>query len=175
MNTSQLECVLNCDHYLKYLNKAVLAANQLPKLPLRQFPSAFIVNTDISSAEGEHWVAFYFDEHKNGEFFDSYGQSPQSYNLSFSNFLVQNAQKYCYNDKKLQSNHSDVCGQYCIYFLLFKARGNSMQQIVNSLLFDYNDQYVYEFIKDVFFMCFSSKMSMCDKKQTCKPLTSTMI
>ena len=69
MNTFQLECVLKCDRFLNASNKGVLAADQLPKSSLTQFPSAFIVNTDSSRSEGEHWVAFYFDKNKNGFFF----------------------------------------------------------------------------------------------------------
>ena len=83
MNTSQLLCVLNCDTFLKYIERCVLAADQLPKASLQYFPSAFIVNTDISSMEGKHWVAFYFDEYKNGDFFGSYGKSSQSYKRDF--------------------------------------------------------------------------------------------
>lgn len=123
MNTFQLNCVLNCDHVLKHMAKDVLAADQLPKAQLRQFPSAYIVNTEPSNMEGKHWVAFYFDSNGNGEFFDSYGNSPQSYNRTFLTFVLQNASKYRYNDIKLQNDDSDVCGQYCVYFLLFKARG----------------------------------------------------
>ena len=93
MNTSQLLCVLNCDTFLKYIERNVLAADQLSKASLQHFPSAFIVNTDISSMEGKHWVAFYFDEYKNGEIFDSYGKSAQSYKQAFLNFLTQNAHK----------------------------------------------------------------------------------
>ena len=78
---------LNILNFLKYIERGVLAADQLPKASLQQFPSAFIVNTDISSMEGKHWMAFYFDEYKHGELFDSYGKSPQSYNQAFLNFL----------------------------------------------------------------------------------------
>lgn len=169
MNTSQLTCALNCDIYLKFVDKYVLAADQLPKISIRQFPCVFIVNTDSSTEPGKHWVAFYFDEYKNGEFFDSYGNTPQSYNRRFLNFLRQNALSYRYNDKKLQNDYSDVCGQYCVYFLMFRARKYSMQRIVGNLSFEYNDQYVYDMIKDVFYMCFSSQIT-CTDNQSCKPL-----
>lgn len=169
MNTSQLICVLNCDSFLKYIEKGVLAADQLPKASLQQFPSAFIVNTDISSMGGKHWVAFYFDEYKNGEFFDSYGKSPQSYNQGFLNFLTQNAHKYQYNDRKLQNDRSTVCGEYSAYYLMFKARGYTMREIVDSLSFDHSDQYVYALLQNVFYMCFSSQI-ICTNNQNCKPL-----
>ena len=48
MNTSQLLCVLKCDKILKHINKNVLAKDELPKAPLKHFPSAYIVNSDLS-------------------------------------------------------------------------------------------------------------------------------
>lgn len=152
MNTSQLTCVLNCDSFLKHVERGVLAVDQLQKASIQQYPSAYIVNTDPSSKRGNHWIAFYFDANKNGEFFDSYGNSPRSYSQTFLNFLLQNADKYQYNDRKLQSDHSTVCGQFSAYYLMFKARGYSMQEIVDSLSFDNSDHYVYDLFKNVFYM-----------------------
>ena len=170
MNTSQLLCVLNCNTFLKYIERNVLAADQLPKASLQHFPSAFIVNTDISSMEGKHWVAFYFDEYKNGEFFDSYGKPPQSYKQAFLNFLTKNAHKYQFNDKKLQNDRSTVCGEYLVLYLLCKARGYTMREIVDRLSFNHSDQYVYDLIKNIFYMCFSSPQTICTNNQNCKPL-----
>ena len=168
MNTSQLLCVLKCDQILKHINNDVLAKDELPKAPLKHFPSAYIVNSDLSSQKGHHWLAFYFDKNKNGYFFDSYGNSPQRYGQVFVNFLFQNAIKYQYNSSKLQNDHSDVCGQYCVLFLMLKAREHSMSYIINGLTFDFNDQYVYDLITTIFDACFSSQIT-CTVNQFCKP------
>ena len=78
MNTSQLICILNCDTFLNRMDRDVLAADQLPKSLLRNYPFACIVNTDSSSKEGQHWVAYYFNLEGDGEFFDSLGKSPNA-------------------------------------------------------------------------------------------------
>ena len=174
MNTHQLICALNCDIDLKRMERGVLAADQLPKIPLSRFPSAYIVNTDPSHMQGKHWVAFYFDEKKEGEFFDSYGNSPHSYNRTFLNFLLQNSDQYQYNDRKLQNEYSNVCGQYCVYYLMYKSKGFSMNEIVNSLSFDHSDQYVYDFVKNVFFTCFSSQI-LCTDNQNCNSLAKIIL
>ena len=169
MNTAQLMCILNCDNALKCIEKNVLAADQLPKMQLHRFPCAYIVNTDPSNMRGKHWVAFYFNENKNGEFFDSYGHSPGHYNRTFLDFLQRNGRKYLYNHKMLQSVHSELCGQFCIFYLMHKVRGYSMQEIISRLSFEYNDNYVYEFINGAFYMCFSSSV-YCTVKQICQSL-----
>ena len=151
------------------MDRDVLAADQLPKSLLRNYPFACIVNTDSSSKEGQHWVTYYFNLEGDGEFFDSLGKSPNAYNRIFSTFLLQNASKSQYNDIKLQHESSDVCDQYCVYYLMFKARGYSMQEIVKSLSFTYSDQYVYDVIKNIFPMCFSPQI-ICNRNQICKSM-----
>ena len=78
-----------------------------------------IVNTDPSSKPGQHWVAFYRDLQKppgHIEFFDSYGHPPSFYSFSLpDNLKIQS------NTHQLQSFSTNVCGQYCILFLLLRA------------------------------------------------------
>ena len=108
------------------------------------------MNSDPSSRKGQHWLAIYLDENKTGFFFDSYGNSPLSFDQAFVNFFSRNVVKFHYNSKKLQNDHSTVCGEFCLYFLILKARGHSMQYIVNALSFDFNDQYVYDYTPGIY-------------------------
>ena len=50
----------------------------------------------------------------------------------------------------LQSPLTSVCGQYCLYYLLHRARGISLQVILNEFSsdVDWNDQFVYDFIRN---------------------------
>ena len=75
MNTSQLMCIISFDYVLREHVLDVLAADQLPRI-IRFFPCRFIVNTDISSRPGRHWVAFFIRDDNVVEFFDSNGQQP---------------------------------------------------------------------------------------------------
>jgi len=148
MNTKQLECVINCDSIMKNNVLGVYARNQIPK-HIVTFPCGFIVNTDNSDLAGTHWLAFYFQSKDKSEFFDSYGHSPDYFNFIAS----------AYNDKRVQSNTSDVCGQYCLYYLMNRCRGKSMKSTLNQFGDDYNknDAFVNNFICRTFPYCFHVK------------------
>ena len=76
-------------------------------------------------------MTFYFPSREKGEFFDSYGHPPEYYDESFKFETIET-----WNKRKLQSSWSEVCGQYCIFYLYHKSRGYSMSKIVN--LFTHN-------------------------------------
>jgi hypothetical protein len=61
MNTSQLRCCIACDPLLKRHAFGVFPADRLPGR-VSAFPSGFIANTDIHSANGRHF-AKWLDEH----------------------------------------------------------------------------------------------------------------
>lgn len=63
MNTIQLTKIMEKDKFTKDLFRGVFAADQLPK-HVAYFPSLYIVNTDTSQGEGEHWVVLYFSNKK---------------------------------------------------------------------------------------------------------------
>ena len=57
------------------------------------------------------------------------------------------------NDKQLQSYGSDVCGQYCIYYLSKRALHHSMNNILNVFDEDRrldNDRYVLDYVHNKF-------------------------
>ena len=114
---------------------------------------AVLSQTQIQAVNLEHiaWVSFYFPTEKKGEFFDSYGHPPEFYRDSFGDFLEKYS--YEYNTaRKLQSAWSDVCGQYCMFYLSQRARGHCMNKIVH--LFDNNtmsnDNKVFTFVNKHF-------------------------
>jgi hypothetical protein len=103
-------------------------ANKLPQT-IDRYPCGFVANTDPSSGLGTHWVAFYFPSEEKGELFDSYGNAPEYNRKSFGDFLKSS--EWDFNRRKLQSARSDVCGQYCIFYLSHRVRGQSMSNIVH--------------------------------------------
>ena len=73
MNTSQLECMIQCDPVLEKRVLGVYAADQLPsKIHGKQY--GFIANTESSLLSGEHWCVFYDNGQASIQFFDSYGR-----------------------------------------------------------------------------------------------------
>jgi hypothetical protein len=81
MNAKQLT------HFLEKrgLDVAVVSADEIPGRPIWK-PAGFIVNTDLSSGPGKHWVCFYFPKKGPAEFFDSLGHSPEFYHSLFRSF-----------------------------------------------------------------------------------------
>ena len=151
MNTSQLLCIMSADPVLRASMLGVYAADEIPKY-VRY--GRFIANTDASSKPGKHWCAFYFDGTGQSEFFDSYGKPPDYYNNTFSSCLHNNSTVHLYNSKRLQSSSSNVCAQYCAYFLIHRARGQNIKDIVETLqTIQHRDQYVYDYVSRNFPYC----------------------
>ena len=146
MNTAQKIHALEQNPVTSKKFCGVFPSNKLPQT-IDRYPCGFVANTDPSSGPGTHWAAFYFPSEERGEFFDSYGHAPEYYRKSFGDFLKSRASDF--NRRKLQSAWSDVCGQYCIFYLSHRARGQSMSNIVHLFNNDtiLNDTKVSQFVK----------------------------
>lgn len=155
MNTKQLECAILSDVNMKNTVIGVFSADRLP--PRRPIP--FIANTDPATAPGRHCVAFCIDQQNVVESFDSYAKQPRELSNEFQ-FFVSQFEKNVINQKRLQSSLTTVCGQYCLFYLMCRCRGFSMEQIQQTFHRDLlsNDEFVYDFINDRF---------ACSVRQTC--------
>ena len=148
MNTAQIINALEQDPITRKTFCGVFPSDKLPQT-VDKYPCGFVANTDASNEPGTHWVAFHFPSEQRAEFFDSYGQSLDYYRDSFGDFLDKQSYEWDFNNRKLQGAWSDVCGQYCIFYLSHRARGQSMNKIVqlfnnNTML---NDAKVSQFVK----------------------------
>jgi len=127
----------------RYNFLGTFAKDQVPSnSSLTRFPCCFISNTDNSNQPGEHWVAFWFDSKDSSEFFDSYGYQPSIFGFIL---LCNHFNRTC-----IQSLHSNVCGQYCLFYLFWKSRGKSLSLIVHC--FDpkspgWNDSQVRKYVR----------------------------
>ena len=101
--------------------EGVFARDELPENV--NWPVGLIVNTDLRSKPGTHWVAIFIDENGKGEYFDSYGFQPKY--IQFKNFLNNNCISYFYNTVSLQCHTCVTCGHYCIAFLMSRFVGMS--------------------------------------------------
>ena len=88
------------------------------------------------------------------ECFDSDGRSPDGYSVYLRQFMGQ-FYRIKVNKKRLQSNDTAVCGQYCLFYLMCRTRGYSLDQITDMFNENYhlNDQFVYNFIDERFHCC----------------------
>ena len=146
MDSHEIKQILQRDRFTKHYFRGVFASDQLPKSAVPR-PSALVFNTDPASKPGRHWVAISITRREEAEYFDSYGQPPQLPRVK--SFLRRNASRIHRNRRPLQGPLSAVCGQYCIFFLLQRCRGLSLNKIVSlfsSNKMD-NDLLVNDFIR----------------------------
>lgn len=140
MDALQLSHILSHDTSTSPFFKGVYARDTLPPL---QINSCAIVNADDSSSPGSHWLALFLKTQKIVEFFDSYGNSPDFYGIDTSYYS-----KIEWNSIVFQSPTSNVCGQYCIYFLYKRCQGHSMYSIVDVLYQKRKTDFqIYQFVK----------------------------
>ena len=146
MNTEQIYQILCSDQLTKSRLGRVCALDQLPD-NLEKLPCIFVCNTDPSNLPGQHWIALYFDEQGHGEYFDSLG--PYSVNREIVSYMDMHTLSWHKNENQIQSLYSNVCGQYCIYFLMKRCRNISINTVVNHFTSDFikNDIFISDFIK----------------------------
>jgi hypothetical protein len=131
MNTYQILSIIHGEPSLKSSCLGVYAADDLPKiLPIGK---SLICNVDLKLQRGSHWLAMLRSSPRCVEFFDSFGRKPENYWPFWKKYLEQFATTVLYNPYSLQQTGSDVCGFYCICFLLFRLKGWSFSEILNSL------------------------------------------
>ena len=153
MNTTQLLCALNCDSHLKHWNFRICSIDTLPSTI--KTPFTLIVNSDFAAGRGKHWFAILIQSNDVGEFFDSYGNHPSYYGIHIWNFFKKYCKYLIYNNVKLQSNDSYVCGEYCLLYIMMRVRECSMydfQKMFTNECF-INDLFVYDYVRSMFPYC----------------------
>ena len=132
MNAVQIVNILSLDSNILKKFSGVFAADTLPS-NISHLPKFLIVNSDVQSGPGQHWLALYIPPQGPPEFFDSLGLSPKQYLASFEQFLINHGPQYIYSDKRLQNYGSNTCGLYVLYYVILRCRGFTMHDIINNL------------------------------------------
>ena len=93
--------------------------------------SCYVINIVNNPNKMGHWVCFYF-QNNTLFFFDSFGIHPNFYSgdiaLLFNNYL---GEKVIVVQNKIQSDRSNVCGGYVIWFINMMVKGKSYRFIRN--------------------------------------------
>lgn len=144
MDSMVIHTILHKDRTVSRQLKGVFAANDLFNLNISN--GLYIVNTDERGEPGSHWCVFYFDNHES-EFFDSMGQPPEFYHAYFKDYLAVQKKPYKYNRTQLQSERSNICAMFCIYYCYLHSRGNALRNIVERCQ---NDEHVFDFVTEKF-------------------------
>lgn len=157
MNAQEIADILSHDIYSIHNFQGVFPRDVFISLD-QWFPHSksqvyqYICNLDESSLPGSHWVVVECNN-KNKEifYFDSYGLPPLHSDLIKK--MTSKANYITWNSYPLQSTDTNVCGQYCILFCLFRARGLSYDKIIDLLYHDSKtsshtrDHMIYALIK----------------------------
>jgi hypothetical protein len=128
LTTSEINSHLST--YQKF--RGTFAADQIPVLRPNE---ACVANTDTSDKRGQHWVLFFSPKHHSVEFFDSFGNHPCNTLLFPKTFAshIHTFHNLAFNASTFQGYDSNVCGHYCIYVILERWKGKSLNQIVTHL------------------------------------------
>ena len=106
MNSGESHLILNRHISKKCFFAGVYCRDNIPQIHFPHYPACLVSNTDTNNQPGKHWVAFYYQNPFQCEFFDSYGLAPQVFGFTIHANIV--------NQQPLQDLESSVCGQYCI-------------------------------------------------------------
>lgn len=134
----------------------VFGSDEISNIEVKYFPSCYIFNEGkFETGKGTHWVAVYIDEDGSLDYYDSYGKKPLIPEIK--SFVK--GYKMRFNDVQVQSYDSSVCGQHCIFFLVKRSKGHSIDSIVKTYFIDgnplkhlsiisrsYNDNYVKRWV-----------------------------
>ena len=92
--------------------------DQVPNFTDNEY--SIIINVDNSTLPGSHWTALVV-RGNNAYYFDSFGRLYD--NFSFPADYRESLQKIClgkkvvFQNRVLQGFHSNMCGEYCVYFI----------------------------------------------------------
>jgi hypothetical protein len=143
MNSDQIHTIL---HRIlgPRLFHGVYPADGIPS-PTTTFPYGIVVNTDKEGQPGKHWQAIWMLSHNKAEFFDSFGDPPRGAIAEYFKGIDISV-----NNKKVQANYEISCGPFVIYYLVQRARGLRMGDIIARLLRNkFVDTYVKLFVQSL--------------------------
>ena len=121
MNVEQLFHFIDRFKCLKGVQIQITAVNIVPPKIANSFPQVYIINTDPIPNPGKHWICIIFHNTTNIDYFDSLGNSPPFYSGDLITFIDNNSREgYNFIQKQIQSNSSDICGLYVVFFILMR-------------------------------------------------------
>lgn len=144
MDEILVDKILKKDEKTRAIYLGSFARDELPAKPA--YPSCFILNTEPRSEPGQHWLAIFYNKRGFAEFFDSFGHDPEYFDLE--DYLNKTAKGWSSNKKIIQGS-SDLCGIYCILFLIYAVREKTIvffSQFKNNV--KKNDSILYDYLNN---------------------------
>jgi len=153
MNSIEIENILNKNKWNRFKFIGCFAADLLPTELNKDIPVCFIANVDQLKESGSHWVLFLIPKEGYLEYFCPLGISFYHWPL-FVNYIrnIMNFECIIMNRKRIQSINSNLCGIFCIEFVIKRDKGISFALIINSYStknFLCNDLQALNYVKDL--------------------------
>lgn len=155
MDSDDLLLYLDCILKPKQIPYAVIASNEFQSLNFKKFPFYLIFNTLPRNRKVGHWIAALFCQRRHGiyvEVFDPLGKPLKTYGVE-PNFFVEKE-----NLVPIQSESSDDCGTFCLYWLYYRLRNLTTTQFVKHF-------YRNTSKNDIIAEKFLKKIKRCCKQQ----------
>ena len=113
------------------------------------------MNCCAKGESGKHWICFHAPSYGMLEWFDPLGKLPSAYNTAFPKFINRHScVSFIYNSRNTQSLQSITCGLHCIFFIIHRSMGYSMNEILSSIYVsdipDECDAQVESFVQSLF-------------------------
>ena len=140
------------------IDKKITAPGFLGAFPYNEIPQkpksdtfSLVINTESSKESGDHWLVLLYKK-PYFYFMDSYGRTlheqsfPSQFTSTIKNY-IGNA-RYKFNKNLLQRLTSNVCGDYCIYFIMEMSK-KSFEKVLSVFgdNLSKNDKYVELYVK----------------------------
>lgn len=132
MNSIEVASLLRENKFTKQYFKGVYPGNLLPKqLNKTAKKKILVVNTEANSNPGHWYIILLGRRNRTIELFDSLGGVVLQTNKFCQNFIQKHQPtRLITNNTQLQSNSSDVCGEFCLLFALHRSKGKSFQSFM---------------------------------------------
>jgi len=140
MDTTQIDDAMSRDACLRKTYGGTWSIDNFPAWS--SDPCCYIINLSPSWHRGSHWTAVYRDKHR-CEYFCSYGsRAPKE----IRRLMGRN---YSESGVQLQTINSDLCGQYCILYIMCRCRGGSLNDFLDCFSGNcvVNDYIICDFFK----------------------------
>lgn len=176
MNTLQIDQCLRGNAFTRKIFKGVFAANKIPHQKIIK-PVIYVINTQNSYEQGEHWLGVYITP-KLIELFDSGGRDFKNHKYLQQLKDYHSTKKFVCNKKQIQGFESSLCGEFVCLFSLIKAKNKPTKKFIsyfNCKNLNENDILVLDLFKKYFnctnIVCSNKFKKINNRKvQICKNL-----
>lgn len=151
MDELELGQCLSTHALTKQKFRGVFARNEIWKYKGGRPETFIIVNTDVRSDPGTHWLLLYWTKHGLPIYFDSYGIQPV--NEDIEAYLLATSPLYVYNRQRMQGDYSTVCGHYVSYVATQLCSGYTIPDIrkrFSPTNFNINDKLIITLFRKEF-------------------------